>query len=302
MTVADSLTPASWRQQLDRLPVGGRIPAFFFAHGSPLLIWPERLPSRTPLDAIGGPKGPHAQFLKDFGKTLLEKYNPKAVVVFSAHWETHGHIEVMSYESNHLLYDYYNFPEEMYKVQFQSKGSPAVASRIVELLKQNGILTRTLKQGRGLDHGVFVPFKLMFPSPCPVPIIEVSMDGTLDPQRLIDLGKALIPLRDEGVVILSGGLTIHTFKEFDAWDPKTAPQGFKDFESAIVSSARNNLNPQDRNEAMKKLTQHPFFRRAHPREEHFVPIYIAAGAGSDENDKAVVLADIHSAISIAFGS
>ncbi len=165
------------------------------------------------------------------------------------------------------------------------------------------------------------------------------MDGTLDPQRLIDLGKALMPLRysplnsvpfpyprsaaplshnliampspfpedianvsDEGVVILSGGLTIHTFKEFDAWDPKTAPQGFKDFESAVVSSARNNPNPRDRNEAMKKLTQHPFFRRAHPREEHFVPIYIAAGAGSNENDKAVVLADIHSAISIAFGA
>ena len=95
----------------------------------------------------------------------------------------------------------------MYKVKFESKGSLAVASRIVELLQQvlsspssvsddkNNIKTRTLKQGRGLDHGVFVPFKLMFPTPCPIPIIEVSMDGSLDPQRLIDLGKALIPLR-----------------------------------------------------------------------------------------------------------
>ena len=116
---------------------------------APLLIWPERLPASLPLDSIGGPKGPNAQFLRDFGKTLVEKYNPKAIVVFSAHWETHGHIEgnhtpppwwervdelVMSYERNHLLYDYYNFPEEMYKVQFESNGSPAVASRIVELL------------------------------------------------------------------------------------------------------------------------------------------------------------------------
>ena len=77
----------------------------------------------------------------------MQKYNPKAIVVFSAHWETHEHIEgilscwieltsVMSYESNHLLYDYYNFPEEMYRIKFESKGSPAVASRIVELLKQ----------------------------------------------------------------------------------------------------------------------------------------------------------------------
>lgn len=100
----------------------------------------------TPMDSIGGPKGVNAKFLQDFGKTLIEKYNPKAVVVFSAHWETHGQIEgttglvmlilVMSYEENHLLYDYYGFPEEMYKVKFESKGSPAVASRIVELLKQ----------------------------------------------------------------------------------------------------------------------------------------------------------------------
>jgi aromatic ring-opening dioxygenase catalytic subunit (LigB family) len=69
---------------------------------APLLIWPERLPSRTPLDAIGGPKGPHAQFLKDFGTTLLEKYNPKAIVVFSAHWETHGHIEGTSKHCVHI--------------------------------------------------------------------------------------------------------------------------------------------------------------------------------------------------------
>jgi len=110
MTVTDSLDPTSWRKRLDALPVGGRIPTFFFAHGcmnpplfrcfrsvdvflAPLLIWPERLPASLPLDSIGGPRGPNAQFLKDFGKTLLEKYNPKAIVVFSAHWETHGHIE-----------------------------------------------------------------------------------------------------------------------------------------------------------------------------------------------------------------
>jgi len=207
----------------------------------------------------------------------------------------------MSYENNHLLYDYYGFPEEMYKVKFESKGSPAVASRIVELLKQNNIMAKALKKGRGLDHGVFVPFKHMFPSPCPIPILEVSMDGSLDPQRLVELGKALIPLRDEGVVILAGGLTIHTFRETNAWDPKTAPQGFKDFELAVVDSVADVSSVQERNEKMKALTKHPFFRRAHPREEHFVPIYIAAGAGSGEGESAVVLADVHSAISIAFG-
>jgi len=102
-------------------------------------------------------------------------------------------------------------------------------------------------------------------------------------------------------VILSGGLTIHTFKEWNAWDPQTAPQGFKDWERTICDSVNNAMSPAERNENLKALVNHPFFRRAHPREEHFVPIYIAAGAGSEDGDRAVVLADIHSAVSIAFG-
>ena len=107
--------------------------------------------------------------------------------------------------------------------------------------------------------------------------------------------------RDEGIVLLSGGLTIHTFKEWNAWDPKTAPQGFMDFEKAVVDSVQNSTSVEERNEDMKQLMIHPFFERAHPREEHFVPIYIAAGAGSAEGEGANVLSDIHSAISIAFG-
>jgi aromatic ring-opening dioxygenase catalytic subunit (LigB family) len=69
---------------------------------APLLIWPEHLPAGLPLDSIGGPRGPNAQFLKDFGKTLVEKYNPKAIVVFSAHWETHGHIEGNYVHKEHI--------------------------------------------------------------------------------------------------------------------------------------------------------------------------------------------------------
>jgi len=108
-------------------------------------------------------------------------------------------------------------------------------------------------------------------------------------------------LRDEGVVILSGGLTIHTFKEVDAWNPQTAPQGFLDFEKSITDAVRTSKSPEERNDNLKMVMRHPFFWRAHPREEHFVPIYIAAGAGSDEGEGARVLADIHSAISLAFG-
>ena len=100
-----------------------RIPALFLAHGSPMLIWPKHLLNASDsrmshMMRISGPDGPHAHFLKALGPFLLQRYNPKAILVFSAHWETQGHIEVMDNdEKNALLYDYYNFPDELYKVR-----------------------------------------------------------------------------------------------------------------------------------------------------------------------------------------
>lgn len=119
-----------------------------------MLLWPKShsLPFDD-LDSIGGPNGPHAAFLKDFGKFILEKLKPKALLVFSAHWETRNQIEgnskskkfifsilthslVMAYEKNHLLYDYGGFPDEMYRITWQSNGSPSLATRAAELLNK----------------------------------------------------------------------------------------------------------------------------------------------------------------------
>jgi len=295
-----NMSASHWISKLDKLPKE-RIPSFFFAHGSPLLLYPKDQPNKFfDLSPIGGPDGPNAAFLKDFGKFLLDRYKPKGIVVFSAHWETDGEIEVMSYNDNHLFYDYYGFPKSMYEIKFESKGSPTIAKRVVELFKQKNIKAKTIEKGRGLDHGVFVPFKLMFPDGLTnIPVVEVSIDSSLDPQRHIDIGKAMTPLRDEGILVLSGGLTIHTFQETDAWDPKKAPKGFLDFERSIVSSVENNKDGEARNSAMKDIVKHPYFRRAHPRTEHFIPIYVGAGAGSDGD--ASVISDLHGAISIAFG-
>jgi len=304
----NSTKPNHWEEALDHLPaysVGDRIPAFYFAHGSPMLIYPQHLPSPIPgFDKVGGPNSDHAKFLQYFGKFLIEKYKPKAILVFSAHWETRRGIEVMGYEKNSIYYDYSGFPDEMFNVKYESKGDPLVAARVVELLKKSNIPAVSLKQGRGLDHGVFVPFKIMFNNNNKnnnddVPVVEVSMHS-LDPQTLIDLGKALTTLRDEGVLILAGGLSIHSFKELVSMcDIDTVPPGFKDFEKEIVSSIEKTNNGIDRNTALKKLPQHPSFRRAHPREDHFVPIYIAAGAGSEGG--AQVVCNLHGRITIAFG-
>jgi len=284
-------TREQWREALAALPsvpAGGKVPAFYFGHGQPMLIWPDTIP--PPNDDIfssAGPRGPLAQFLRDFGPALLEKYNPKAVVVFSAHWETSGERQVTDYgDNNPLLMDYFGFPPELYKVQFKSHGDAALSQRIVNLFKEHGIPARTVKHesrgndgrgfsGPGLDHGVFVPFKLMFGDTFDIPVVQVSIDECLNLEKNWEIGKALNQLRSEGILILSGGLTIHTFRDFSAFDESTAKPIYKAWHKAVVEAA-GTVNPEARRKAMMELVSHPGFRPANPREEHFIPIYVAA--------------------------
>ncbi|CAF0898361.1 unnamed protein product [Adineta ricciae] len=282
-----------------------RIPAFFIAHGSPMLIWPKQMPAASSslmrsLMKTSGPDGPLANFLKALGPFLLQRYRPKAILVFSAHWETERHIEVMANDNkNELLYDYYNFPDELYKITWKSYGSSSLAKHVKDLLDKAKIPVKLIKNSeRGFDHGVFVPFIHMFPEqPFPLPVIEVSIDSSLDPEREINLGKAIESLRDEGVLILSGGLSIHNLNDLGQSLPDVASPHVRDFEKTMIMAAE--LPENRRLDELKKLVRHPGFRLAHPREEHFVPMYVAAGAGSQ--GEAKVLCDLHGAVTIAFG-
>ncbi|GAA5828042.1 hypothetical protein JCM11251_005705 [Rhodosporidiobolus azoricus] len=315
-------TPEEWRRELAALPsleeTGGAVPSVFLAHGQPMLIYPPHLStSSSRLDSLSdiqGPRGLLVQFLRDLGPALMQKYNPKAVVVFSAHWETPGGGVVTDYgEENPLLYDYFGFPEELYKVKFKSSGDHALAERIVELLKQGGIASAKLSSkleargedgrgfaGPGLDHGVFVPFKHMFNDVAPVPVIQVSLSSNLTPAAEYALGAALEPLRKEGVLIIAGGLTIHTFRDLSAFSPKTAKPEFKDWERSIVEAAAVE-DPATRKTALFALIHHPAFRSAHPREEHFVPIYTAAGAADQAGGRARTVCGLWGAKTIVFG-
>ncbi|KAG8869644.1 hypothetical protein FRB97_000912 [Tulasnella sp. 331] len=310
-----------WTTALDSLPSvsdgRSKIPAFYFAHGSPMLLR-ELKAAKGPMDGImksHGPRSPLALFLSDFGPALLQKYNPKAIVIFSAHWETKEETLVTDYgDSNPLLFDYYGFERELYQVTFASHGDSATANRVVDLLSKAritfaGISARTTRKeesrgrdgrgfmGPGLDHGVFVPFKLMFGDSVDVPVIQVSIDGSLAPEKNWALGKALNALRSEGILILSGGLTIHTFKDPTAWSESTANARVRGFSSAILDAVRS---PSDALQAsLYALTKHSAFREAHPREEHFIPIYVAAGAGED--GAAKIISSQHGAPTFAFG-
>ncbi|KAJ3802404.1 Extradiol aromatic ring-opening dioxygenase [Lentinula aff. detonsa] len=308
---------AEWRAALESLPsTPQKIPAFFFAHGSPALAlaqMPARLRAsgRSDFEQYQGPNGPLANFLRDFGPALLRKYSPKAIVVFSAHWETLGERLVTDYgEENPLLMDYYGFPQESYELKFKSRGDKQLAERLVTLYKEAGQLARTTSkleprgsdgrgfEGPGLDHGVFVPFRLMFGEELALPVVQVSIDSSMSPEANWKLGKVVKVLREENVLVLAGGLPIHNLRDFSSFTPDTAQPVHHSFHKAILDALQVS-NAQERKKAMLDLPQHPGFRACNPREEHFVPLYVAAGAAENENVK--VLNGLYGIPTVAFG-
>ncbi|KAL1707444.1 Extradiol ring-cleavage dioxygenase, class III enzyme, subunit B [Schizophyllum commune] len=308
---------AKWRAQLDTLPSNPEsIPAFFFGHGSPMLAFPENTRAvfgGPTMFQWAGPHGPLAAFLKDFGPTLLKKYNPKAIVVFSAHWETYGERLVTDYgDENPLLMDYYGFQPELYELKFKSRGDSTLAARIVELYTKAGQKARTTPKleprgedgrgypGPGLDHGVFVPFRLMFGEQFGVPVVQVSIDGSLSPQKNWAVGEVVSQLRREGILVLAGGLTAHNLRDVASFAPQSAKPVHLEFNEAI-HKAVGITDPEQRRQAMLNLVNHPGFRASQPREDHFVPLYVAAGAGADEGAVRVI-SDIYGAPTFAFGS
>ncbi|KAJ7184219.1 Extradiol aromatic ring-opening dioxygenase [Mycena filopes] len=302
---------AFWKEALNDLPATpDKIPAFFFGHGSPLLVSSEAASARFGPDIWKhyGPQGPLSLFLKDFGPALLKKYQPKGIVVFSAHWETHTERLVTDYEDeNPLLMDYYNFSSEYYQLKFKSKGESALSKRVVELYQEAGQKARLSPkteargedgrgyQGPGLDHGVFIPFSIMFGEEfTSIPIVQVSLDSSLSPESHWTLGKAVSKLREEGILVLSGGLTFHNLRALAAGPTPLSTQ----FDDAILAAVAV-ADATERKQAMVNLTKHAGFRACHPREEHFIPIYVAAGAG--EGGEPKVIADIAGCETVAFG-
>lgn len=162
-----------------------RAPAIFLSHGG------------GPLPVLGDPG--HAvmiEFLKHWPATLAAR--PKAIIVVSAHWEEASPV-VAAGSHPELIYDYAGFPPESYKLKYPAAGDPALAARAVAMLQQAGHPAAALSPGRGWDHGVFIPMMLAFPE-ADVPIVQLSLVKGFDPAMHWDIGRALRPLRDEGVV------------------------------------------------------------------------------------------------------
>jgi len=251
-------------------PSGQRLPVVFLPHGG----------GPWPFVDIG--IGSHAEqaelasYLRSVAS--LPKSPLKAVLVISAHWEE-AVPTVMSGTHPPMLYDYYGFPAESYEIQWPAPGEPKLAARVRELLGAAGIESAENTE-RGFDHGTFVPLKLAYPK-ADVPTVQLSLKGGLDPAEHLALGRALAPLRDEGVFIVGSGMTFHNLRAFGPQSSLVAEQ----FDAWLRDTA--GLEASERDRRLTDWANAPSARSAHPREEHLLPLMVIAGAaGGDRGQLA----------------
>jgi aromatic ring-opening dioxygenase catalytic subunit (LigB family) len=247
-----------------------RMPVVFLPHGGG--PWPfvdVGLGEPSELEAL-------AAYLRSLA--ALPKTPPRALLVISAHWEE-SVPTVMSGAHPPMLYDYYGFPEESYRITWPCSGDPALAARVRELLQDGGFESGANSE-RGFDHGTFVPLKLTYPD-ADVPTVQLSLKRGLDPAEHLAIGRALAPLRDEGVFIIGSGLSYHNLRAFGrAGIPAAA--AFDAWLQQAVTQA-----PAERDQRLIAWSRAPAARQAHPREEHLLPLMVAAGAaGADPGQTA----------------
>jgi len=220
-----------------------------------------------------------ADWLKNLNRTFP---TPKAVVVISAHWEE-DEVTVMSEKNPSLLFDYDGFPKHTYELEYPAPGSPTVATRVSELLRLAYINSK-IETKRGFDHGVFVPFKLIYPE-ANIPIVQVSLKKNMNPVDHIALGQALAPLRDEGVLIVGSGMSYHNLRDLFQGG-NAVLQNSKLFDQWLFETA--SLGDFDvRNSRFAHWETAPAARHAHPREEHLLPLLVVSGAAGNESGRRV---------------
>jgi aromatic ring-opening dioxygenase catalytic subunit (LigB family) len=244
-----------------------KLPTYFISHGGGPWPWmPDMRQSMHVLEAA----------LQDMPRQI--GVTPKAIVMVSGHWED-ATFAVMSNPRPGMLYDYYGFPPHTYNVVYPAPGAPEVAQRVQSLIAAAGLPTR-LDADRGFDHGAFSPLEVMYPE-ANVPVVQLSLQQGLDPAQHIALGRALAPLRDEGVLIVGSGLSYHNLRLFGPAG-RAPSQAFDDWLQAAMGAA-----PAQREAQLLQWESAPSARTAHPREEHLIPLMVAVGAAFDEEASCV---------------
>jgi aromatic ring-opening dioxygenase catalytic subunit (LigB family) len=198
--------------------------------------------------------------------------------MISGHWEE-ARPTVSTAPHPALIFDYHGFPEHTYRLAYPAPGAPDIAVRARLLLEDAGIVTGE-DPARGYDHGVFIPFMLVYPDG-DVPIAQLSLRADLDPAAHLAIGRALAPLRDQGVLIVGSGMSYHNLRAFFARDPRA--DAASDRFDAWLTEAVEEPDEATRDRRLARWTEAPDALFCHPRSEHLVPLFVAAGAaGADQ--------------------
>ena len=246
--------------------MSARLPTFYLSHGGG--PWPY-------MDAEA--RRPYArleQSLRELPRQLPRK--PEAILIVSGHWEE-KEFAVMAAAAPPMVYDYGGFPEELYHIRYPAAGSPHLARRAHSLIQQAGLPAR-LDAERGFDHGTYSLLAVTHPQ-ADIPVFQVSLRSGYDPETHLRLGRALAPLRDEGVLIIGSGSSYHNLRRF--FGPRARREDAAQFDAwlqeTLVESA-----PARRSRRLLEWERAPAAREAHPREDHLMPLHVVVGAAEEE--------------------
>lgn len=240
------------------------LPTYFLSHGGGPWPW------------LDGPMRDAMATLEQSLQALPDDVGvaPKAILMVSGHWEAPT-FTVQTNPNPPMIYDYGGFPEHTYRIQYSAPGSPSLAARVVELLDGAGIPVREDPR-RGYDHGVYAPLAPAWPD-ADVPVVQLSIRHGYDPDEHLAVGRAIAPLRDEGILILGSGLSYHNLR---LMGPAGGPPS-REFDDWLTETM---LTPDAsvRAERLRRWQAAPSARIAHPSEDHLIPLMVVTGAGGDD--------------------
>ncbi len=218
-----------------------------------------------------------ASFLRSFDSLIGSR--PEAIIVVSGHHESPV-VEITSSPAPPMLFDYHGFPRHTYELTYPAPGSPELAARMAEALAESAIPSR-LDPNRGFDHGVFVPFLLMYPG-ADIPIVQLSLRADLDAEFHLALGEVITPFRDDGMLIVGSGMSYHSMPGFGTGRAGEESERFDQWLTDACTTT-----PKARRRALAGWAESPAARAAHPREEHLLPLMVAAGAAEGDRGSRV---------------
>ena len=254
-------------------------PTLFIPHGGgPCFFMDWTMGPADTWDKMGA-------WLRSLADGLPEK--PKGIVVISGHWEEEAYTAA-SVTKPEMIFDYYGFPPHTYQLSYPAPGSPELAERVRQLIAEAG-LPAAISTDRGFDHGIFIPFLLAFPD-ADIPVVPLSLRTNMDPEEHLAVGRALAALREEGVLIIGSGMSYHNMRGYNTPGASAVSARFDQWLTDAVEST----DPAERWRRLAHWTETPDGRPSHPREEHLLPLMVAAGAAGSDVGKRVFVDEVAS--------